>query len=269
MIAAGLALTFDDDYVSEWHGLRHLLARHDARATFFVTRPHRLSPSECAQLHELAADGHEIGAHGYEHRGVLRHYGGDPSRVDAWEREELLPCRDALQAMGFAPASFAFPYGEQAPAYLERARRHFGLVRLIGSKRPFLPVSLHRRVFRRPEAPSAAQGAMVLDDLFGPTTAQLRTLLGIAKARGWVLCFFAHKPGRVDPAHTARNDDEAYRISPERLERLLAEAQALGLRSYTARELAGTPATSPTAQGSVGSGDRSTALSPPACRARK
>ncbi|HSV77827.1 MAG TPA: polysaccharide deacetylase family protein [Ramlibacter sp.] len=266
-MAPGFALTFDDDYVSEWHGLRPLLARHDTRATFFVTRPHRLAPSACAQLHELAADGHEIGAHGYEHRGVLRHYGGDASRVEAWEREELLACRDALQAMGFAPTSFAFPYGEHAPAYVERARRHFRLLRLIGSKRPFVPVSLHRRVFRRPEALSAAQGAMILDDLFGPTLDQLRRLLRMASDRGWVLCFFAHKPGQVDPAHTAPDDDAAYRISPERLERVLAEAQALGLRSYTASELAWDPLS--TFQFSSGWGDGSAALSRPSSRARR
>ena len=29
-MAPGFALTFDDDYVSEWHGLRPLLARHEA-----------------------------------------------------------------------------------------------------------------------------------------------------------------------------------------------------------------------------------------------
>lgn len=237
-MAPGFALTFDDDYVSEWHGLRPLFARHDVRATFFVSRPHRLSPTACAQLRELAGDGHEIGAHGYEHRGVLRDYGGNPARVDAWEREELLACRDTLQAMGFAPTSFAFPYGEQASAYVERARRHFRLLRLIGSMRWFLPLSLHRGVFCRPEAPAATQGAMILDDLFGPTLEQLYALLRMARDRGWVLCLFAHKPGYVDPAHTARVDDEAYRVSPERLERMLAAARALGLRPYTANELA-------------------------------
>jgi peptidoglycan/xylan/chitin deacetylase (PgdA/CDA1 family) len=238
MKGPGFALTFDDDYVSEWHGLRPLLARHDARATFFVTRPHRLSPTARAQLHDLAGEGHEIGAHGYEHRGVLRHYGGDAAHLESWVREELLPGRDALRAMGFVANSFAFPYGEYAPAYVERARRHFRLVRVIGFKRRFVPVWLHRCVFRRPEAPSAAQGAMILDDLFGPTLEQLRVLLRMAKERGWVLCFFAHKPGLVDPAHTSRCDDEAYRISPKRLECVLAEARALGLRSYTASELA-------------------------------
>jgi peptidoglycan/xylan/chitin deacetylase (PgdA/CDA1 family) len=266
-MAPGFALTFDDDYVSEWYGLRPLLARHGARATFFVTRPHLLSPSECAQLHELAGDGHEIGAHGYEHRGVLRHYGGNASLVEAWERDELLAGRDALQALGFATTSFAFPYGEHAPAYVERARRHFRVVRLIGFKRRLVPLSLHRRVFRRPEAPSAAQGAMILDDRFGPTVEQLHTLLRMAKERGWVLCFFAHKPGHFDPAHTARDDDEAYRISPERLERVLAEARALGLRSYTTSELAWDPSTSAAPQCSAGSGKESAALSLPPRRA--
>jgi hypothetical protein len=128
-------------------------------------------------------------------------------------------------------------------------------------------VSLHRRVFRRPEAPSEAQRAMILDDLFGPTVEQVRGLLRMAKDKDWVLWFYAHKPGYVDPAHTARNDDEAYRISPERLERVLAEARAMGLRSYTASESALDPSASFLAQ-SLPRPD-SAALSEAPYRARK
>jgi polysaccharide deacetylase family protein (PEP-CTERM system associated) len=56
--------------VTNTHRILETLARHDVRATFFVLG--EVAAAFPALLRDIAADGHELGIHGYRHRQVFK-----------------------------------------------------------------------------------------------------------------------------------------------------------------------------------------------------
>ncbi len=135
----GLALTFDDAHTAEWHAMRELLAAHDARVTFFVTRFSQLSDARVQHLVDLRADGHAIEAHGVNHLDAAELT--ERRGLDAWVDEELRPSIDDLRAAGFEPSSFAYPFGTRTSSLDAAALEHVGLVRSITFTEPSPPVS--------------------------------------------------------------------------------------------------------------------------------
>jgi peptidoglycan/xylan/chitin deacetylase (PgdA/CDA1 family) len=123
-------LSFDDNYRSWWTALP-LLAELDAVATFYVStcafrdraRPAEIAayfdrlhfrgervPLSGAELREIAAAGHVVGAHGHSHR-ALAALPATEARADIETSKRLL---EAL--LGQEVAHFSYPYG---------MRRHF------------------------------------------------------------------------------------------------------------------------------------------------
>ncbi|GGR25902.1 polysaccharide deacetylase [Deinococcus ruber] len=66
---AGVALTFDDGPSSSTPELLALLARHGARATFFLTGER--AQADPAAVQAMRAAGHQLESHGYTHRHAL------------------------------------------------------------------------------------------------------------------------------------------------------------------------------------------------------
>lgn len=105
----GICLSFDDMDIAAWYALRDLLAAHQARVSFFVTRYTQLTDEQHAQLHELYAAGHSIEAHGVDHLyadAFIPMYG-----LDAYIEQQIQPSIDVLRADGFAPVAYAHPGG--------------------------------------------------------------------------------------------------------------------------------------------------------------
>jgi hypothetical protein len=106
---AGINFSFDDSAITQWFGVRDLLKQYSVRASFFVSRYHRFDADQKLQLRQLAADGHQIEAHGRTHQrspNYLESYG-----VRALLDEEVLPSLQLLAADGFNPQIFAYPFG--------------------------------------------------------------------------------------------------------------------------------------------------------------
>jgi peptidoglycan/xylan/chitin deacetylase (PgdA/CDA1 family) len=117
-LGPGLALSFDDAAIAAWTTARPLLQQYGARATFFVTRYHLFTDEGRAQLRDLAADGHEIGAHGVAHLRApvyVEEYG-----LGAYLADEALPSIDILRDDGYEVTAFAYPYGART-GELDRA----------------------------------------------------------------------------------------------------------------------------------------------------
>jgi peptidoglycan-N-acetylglucosamine deacetylase len=115
-----LALTYDDGPNPEQTPrLLELLARHDAKATFFLIG--KWAAREPALIRELVAAGHAIGNHTYSHPTMPAH---GAKRI----REELRRCRDAVEASGerFSTVDGAAlmrpPYGRRRPGTLRTMR---------------------------------------------------------------------------------------------------------------------------------------------------
>ncbi|MFP2907422.1 polysaccharide deacetylase family protein [Pyxidicoccus sp. 3LFB2] len=87
-----------------------LFAKYGMHATFYISagrigRPGYLT---LADLHTLAAAGHEIGGHTFDHEEL----DGLPL---AELRHQICDCRVALMGYGFPVTSFAYPFGSESP----------------------------------------------------------------------------------------------------------------------------------------------------------
>lgn len=111
-----IALTFDDG-PNDPHTLHllDLLAKHEARATFFLIGEYvRLRPEIARAIHDA---GHSIGNHTYNHPNLIF---ASAARL----RQELEDCRKALEdAIGQPAPLFRPPFGGRRPNVLRTARR--------------------------------------------------------------------------------------------------------------------------------------------------
>ena len=110
-IASGqtiVSLGFDDGYANQY-AARSMLAAHGMHATFFIISGSVGSSGYMtwSQLHDLAADGNEIGGHTVDHVSLA-------SVSAAVAQHEVCDDRAALQAQGFQVTDFAYPYGQKA-----------------------------------------------------------------------------------------------------------------------------------------------------------
>src|SRR5262249_30573513 len=113
-----VVITFDDAFAGAVREARPLLAAAGIRATFFCVAGHVGGQSDwpsrspdapvgslasTEELRAAAADGHEIGSHGWSH---------EPLDGDADLQREVVESKDALaDATGARVRSFAYPYG--------------------------------------------------------------------------------------------------------------------------------------------------------------
>ena len=100
-----VALTFDDGWADQIDA-RPILAAHNFKATFFIisAKVNQVDYLTLAQLRTLAADGHEIGGHTLTHPDLALVL---PDQA----RSEICDDLSALRGWGFAPTTFAYPFG--------------------------------------------------------------------------------------------------------------------------------------------------------------
>jgi peptidoglycan/xylan/chitin deacetylase (PgdA/CDA1 family) len=97
------ALTFDDGPAECTSALLEVLARHDARATFFVIGQRAARRRELVR--RIAREGHEVGNHSWSHPDLR-------ALAPAALRVELERTSDAIErATGERPSLFRPPYG--------------------------------------------------------------------------------------------------------------------------------------------------------------
>ncbi len=115
-----ISLTYDDGPNPErTPGLLALLARYDAKATFFVIG--MWAEREPDLIRRIVAEGHAIGNHTFTHPSMPSH---GATRI----RDELRRCREAVEAAGerFSTVDGAMlmrpPYGRRRPGTLRTMR---------------------------------------------------------------------------------------------------------------------------------------------------
>jgi peptidoglycan/xylan/chitin deacetylase (PgdA/CDA1 family) len=224
---AGIVLTFDDTSVDQWYDF--FAERNDVKATFFVSYWHTLSSAHIEKLRTLQSKGNEIGCHSYDH--TPTHYPpylSEASNTSLYLANEVLPAIANMQAAGFYPVSFAYPNGRHTPAYDDAIR-------------PYLP-------YLRATTPNAGQTLSTLNELYHNSSSRYGFLSGDgidssyqnelpeitaamqrAKERGEILTLYAH---RILPA----GETHDYGIPASKLNAVIDQAKALGLRFYTFQE---------------------------------
>ena len=133
----GVAVTFDDSFVTAWHDSRELFANYQARVTFFVTRFDRQveSSTGLSKLEELRDDGHAIESHGLRHIDAPA-YVADHG-LQAYVADELLPSLQVMRQLGFEPTSFSYPYGARTSELDSAILDHVHLVRSLAWMYPY------------------------------------------------------------------------------------------------------------------------------------
>jgi hypothetical protein len=132
----GLLLSFDDTFVVDWYEGRELFDRYGAKVTFFVSRYDRLKPAQLTQLHQLYDDGHAIEAHSLNHLRASDYV--IENGLAAYLHEEVLSELELMQADGFHPTVFAYPFGARTGELDDAILQYFDRVRAVSFSLPEL-----------------------------------------------------------------------------------------------------------------------------------
>jgi hypothetical protein len=130
----GLALAFDDDTVDAWLTIRDMLNSHHARVTFFITGYAAMSAEQKAGIQLLAADGHDIEAHGVNHLNAPDYVAAHG--LEAYLNDEALPSISVLIADGYPVVAFAYPYGARSVETDQALLEHVDLIRTTAGPCP-------------------------------------------------------------------------------------------------------------------------------------
>ncbi len=232
----GVAISFDDRFIADWHRLRPLFNAYGARITFYINGD-TLSREEIEMLRDLEQDGHEIGFHGTIHGDaaqLLAHHG-----IDGYLSMEIWPGLGYFRRQGFNPTSYAHPGGTSTPRTdsallangfltlreVSKAERYFKRVRLYHLSPSRMPRIFYDFDNRK------SFFALQIDRETKLSAAEMRKALEKARAEGTVLMLFGHQPLPADPS------PDLYGFEVDFLERILEESRRRGLRFYTMSEL--------------------------------
>ena len=105
----GIALTFDDRSIDNWVKYLPLLDSFGAKATFYISSYHMLSPQQKNQLREIKNHGHEIGYHTTFHNNLCEFM--NRCGIDDLLELEIYQDLKKMNRDGYFPVSFAYPYG--------------------------------------------------------------------------------------------------------------------------------------------------------------
>ncbi len=214
-----LAMTFDDVFVSQWYEHRGLFEATGAQVTFFVTAWEARTEDEKEQLASLQAEGHEIACHGLTHEDPAAY--AEESSVQQYVADEIEPAIALMQADGFEPHSFSYPWGGRTAELDEALGGHFSVLRQSG--RTGDPEGIVHAAYS-----GAALAAGRVDD--GHTErSEVQAAMEAARRQSGTLVLYAHR---------VLEESEGSFIHPDDLNWLLSEAVAQGLEFVTMQELA-------------------------------
>jgi peptidoglycan/xylan/chitin deacetylase (PgdA/CDA1 family) len=194
--AAGLFLSFDDYCIDEWFALRELFSKYDGRVTFYVTKFDTLTDSQVEKLRLLQQDGHEIGFHGAHHV-LSEHYIKAHSFREYFENEIHAGIK-TMNARGFFPTSFAYPYSAKYWGTDTELLKYFHTIR---SSVPFKGelVKMHEAFYNFQG--KRIVNAVSIDQGKGIDITQIAAAFQKIKSDKTVLMLHGHEPGHdFDPA---------------------------------------------------------------------
>ncbi len=199
---AAVAFTFDDgpDPVTT-PAVLEVLARHRARATFFVVGSRAAAHPELVR--RIVAAGHAVGSHTFHHSN--RFHFSSPGAM----RAEIVRGVEAVRAItGIAPTLFRPPQGLRTPMLRDALRSLPELTCVMWRERGLDAMGRQAPAIIERLTPALERGAIItLHDGGGfggttdraPTLQALESLLALAATRG-LACVSLERPGSGDPA---------------------------------------------------------------------
>ncbi|MGB3918523.1 MAG: polysaccharide deacetylase family protein [Thiothrix litoralis] len=231
---AGLALTFDDDYVDQWYDYFITNSQNinlsNVKATFFVSNFHLLSNDQLNKLHILANAGHEIGSHSYSHGEINTSDPtvNDPAKVSTYLNTQVLPTLTGMVAAGFTPLSFAYPSNGHTNAYDDAIRPYFPFLR-AGYADETRPLSQRDRLYHNSDKYYTFLEGDSIDNDTQNELPEIGDALTRAKNNTEILTLYTHRIQPDAQPHT-------YSLNVSKLNGVISKAKQLGLRFYTFSE---------------------------------
>jgi peptidoglycan-N-acetylglucosamine deacetylase len=134
---AGIALTFDDDRVDNWFKYLPYLDSAGIKATFYICKYNRFSPSQKQKLAVIQSHGHEIAFHSTNHYNMLDYVYKYKHTIDELVQNEITCGLKMMNKDGFYPTNFAYPYGAHNGLYDNTLMRYFKSVRALNGTNDF------------------------------------------------------------------------------------------------------------------------------------
>ena len=226
-----LCLTFDDANWPRWEAALPIFAKHGAHASFFPNG--KLDDAALASLRRIADAGHTVGPHTQGHADAppfFERHGAEKY----WELQ-VKPQMDALAKVGIRPRSMAYPNNrrtDETDAFLKtkgfrRFRAGYPGVRPYDPKHlkkaELKPLAEIDEVFLPADrvASTAWMRGVGIGEAYNTDIDDVLAALDRAAARNETIVFFSHN---IAP------DAKSISMKTEWLERILAHAQALGMR---------------------------------------
>lgn len=132
---SGIAFTFDDYSVEEWYRCLPLFDSFNVKATFFISNYSKLKKADIDKLRVLKKRGHEIAFHTTNHFNMIKYLNN--KGMDQLIENEILAGLSKLNADGFYPTTFAFPYGQHNQALDNTLLKYFKSVRALNGTNDF------------------------------------------------------------------------------------------------------------------------------------
>jgi len=223
----GICISFDDRSIKEWYGMRELLKRYNSHVTFFVTQFDSLDSGEIEMLKELEKEGHEIGSHGALH--VVSEYYIKEKTYKEYIEHEIDASIFCMKKNGFAPRSFAYPYGAKYWFTDMILLKKFRVIRGVE------PINIEKDLTLIDDIYYTYNGDRTLSsagiDISNGLTKQM-IVKAIKRAfnNKEVLMLYGHSP-------ITGTDIEAYNFDTNILEYILSEAQKNNLEFMTYEDL--------------------------------
>ncbi len=126
--SAGVVLTFDDAFVTEWQQMTEHIPQ-GLPLNFFVSRYPSLSQTKKLKLQDMQQEGHAIEYHGTNHENAVDYV--EEWGKNAFINEEFLPGLEAMRADGFNVTSYAYPFGHGTSETHALTFDHVEFVRLL------------------------------------------------------------------------------------------------------------------------------------------
>ena len=174
-IQAGVAITFDDNYVDEWYDAAKVLEKYNWKATFFISQFNTLSSKELNKLKWI-----HLKASPFEKNNGKANY----------LETEIFPMINSMNQKSFEIHSFAYPYGSRDSLTDTILLNEFNIIR--GTTYGNEPPHLQRCYF---DNQSRVLFGLGIDNNYAQySIPYFLSLLEYAKANNKVVVFYAHKP---------------------------------------------------------------------------
>ncbi len=215
----GIALTFDDYSVSNWHTYINLFDSLRVKATFYISNYNKLTAEQKIKLHELQDHGHEIAFHSTNHVNFVKYV--DSTSCDRLIKEEVANGLRLMNKDGFSPTTFAYPYGKHNDILDRLLLKQFKSVRALNGTQDLSRslASLHNNklIF-----------GLGIDETSKRSLDKIKGLLSLAQQTDKCAVLLVH--------NIERHDTEL-QIPLWKLKEIIASAKSLNLTFYTVSEI--------------------------------